>query len=93
MSSISTTKENQKMSDKIDVIARIPRNENEQIYITQTEFMSKTIIHLRIFFKDKNGEYRPSPKGVPIPIDQWESFLEGIQKASFRVAELKNNNS
>lgn len=57
----------------------IEKNKSESIKLSLNEFKGKELLDIRIFYYDKNEDvYKPSKKGISIPIDKSEEFMEKI---------------
>lgn len=56
----------------------IPKNSREQIQVSVKTYMKTEYLDIRLFYKDKEGNYKPSSKGVTIPPDCLEDLLKGL---------------
>jgi hypothetical protein len=64
------------------VVKTIQKNNNEQIKIGVSEFRGNVYIYIRIYFKNKDGEYLPTKKGVNIPLAKYDELVEMMNKLS-----------
>lgn len=56
--------------DKEEILGKLPKNNTEEIQIKKVSKNNKEFLDIRVFWKDKdNGEFKPSQKGVAIPVD------------------------
>jgi len=69
-----------------EVIADVTRSETEVIRISKREFKGVLYLDLRVFFKDKAGEYRPTKKGLTIKKDQVHEVAQAVSIAEERMA-------
>ena len=65
------------------IIGEIERSDSETIRITVEEYKGVKRLDIRIYYKDSEGELKPTKKGVPFK-------LEDIDKLSGLVSEAKN---
>ncbi|KAI9309682.1 transcriptional Coactivator p15-domain-containing protein [Cunninghamella echinulata] len=71
---------------KQEVVEEGERNENGEEYftlsakrrITIRNFNGKKCVDLREYYSDKFGGWKPTSKGLLMPIDQFERFLEFV---------------
>jgi hypothetical protein len=61
-------------------IIEIEKNSREKIRISLSEFKGKKLIDMRIWYVDKEGEYKPSKKGLSISIDKYDELKNAILK-------------
>ena len=56
----------------------IPKNKKDQIRIGLNEYQGKKYLDLRQFYRGDDNEWKPSPKGVTIPVDLYPELLRGV---------------
>ena len=62
-------------------IGRIKRSESEQLTVTIQTFAGSEGIDARVFFKDTDGKWKPTKRGIRIRFDEGEALLRLIAKA------------
>jgi hypothetical protein len=55
--------------------------QNGEIRVHLEEFRGKTLLHIRYYFQDKNGELMPTKKGVTFTPDQLDNLLNLVTEA------------
>lgn len=60
------------------LIGAVGKRSNEQILIGLREFRGARFIDIRAYFETDDGEWRPTKKGVTLPIDAYHDFAEVI---------------
>ena len=63
---------------------KISKNENEEIRVFIEEFHGRQIFNARVFWKDRNGDWWPSKKGISFAVDKLTDFAEAVGP-SFRA--------
>lgn len=71
-----------------DVIADIEKPNGEVIRIQLNEFNDKHYLDLRIHYLADEDEYKPTKKGVSIPVELYGELKEAIAKAEDAIAFL-----
>ena len=56
------------------------KNQNEVIRGTRREFNGREFLDLRVFFKDAQGEFRPTRKGLAFDEELLDDLIELLQK-------------
>jgi Transcriptional Coactivator p15 (PC4) len=67
-----------------DIIAEIDRGRGEVLRIEVSEYKGKKNLNLRIWYTDKDGEKKPTQKGVTISPENYEQLKEAILEAGSR---------
>jgi hypothetical protein len=67
------------------VISEILRNTRERVRVELDEYAGKQLISARIWFFDKDGELRPTSKGLSVDIRHLSALREAIDQAE-RIA-------
>lgn len=64
------------------VVAEIERNKLEKIRITRGSYKETQYLDIRLFFLDpKDGELRPTKKGLTLPVKLLPELIKGLQQA------------
>lgn len=57
----------------------IQMNETNIVRVEISEFKDKKNINVRQWYKDKaTGEYRPTQKGITLPVEKYQELKEAI---------------
>jgi hypothetical protein len=62
-------------------VGDIERNETEVVRVSTEEFKGRKYLDIRVYFENDDGEWKPTKKGVTIPPDKVDAFLELVKKA------------
>lgn len=71
-----------------NVIADIEKPNGEVVRIQLNEFNDKHYLDLRIHYLADEDEYKPTKKGVSIPVELYGELKEAIEKAEDAIAFL-----
>jgi hypothetical protein len=63
------------------VIADFQKNKTEDIKLSLTEYQGHKLIDFRVYYKDKEGESKPTKKGITVNIKFFPELKEAILKA------------
>ncbi|PIW63509.1 MAG: hypothetical protein COW13_01675 [Candidatus Omnitrophica bacterium CG12_big_fil_rev_8_21_14_0_65_50_5] len=67
-------------------LATLPLNSRETLYISLHQYGLRLHLDLRIWCcGQKRGRRRPSRKGITLPQERVEEFMEGLQRAHRRL--------
>ncbi|MDX1958425.1 MAG: transcriptional coactivator p15/PC4 family protein [Leptospiraceae bacterium] len=64
-----------------DIIADIDRGKGEILRIEVSEYKGKKLLNLRIWYTDKEGEFKPTQKGVTVSPEDYEALKNAILDA------------
>ena len=51
---------------------------DEEIRIAVKEFKGKAYVDIRTFWSDESGQFRPSKKGITVPLGLWNEFVSAV---------------
>ncbi|MEW6756377.1 MAG: transcriptional coactivator p15/PC4 family protein [Candidatus Latescibacterota bacterium] len=57
----------------------LPRSHDERLHIGIREHGGHTFADLRLHFRDEEGEWHPTKRGVTVPPRLWGRFLAAVQ--------------
>jgi hypothetical protein len=66
------------------LIKDIDRGKGEVLRIEISEYKGKKLLNLRIWYTDKEGELKPTQKGVTVSPESYEELKEAILEAGSR---------
>ena len=69
---------------EIGIIKDVDKGKGEIIRIEITEYKGKNFLNLRVWYTDKDGEYKPTQKGIAIPPELYEEVKEAMIEAGSR---------
>ena len=61
-------------------MTEINKTDDIIIRISENEYQDHKYIDIRQYYKDDNGEFKPTKKGITFPPDLLEDVIEGLQK-------------
>lgn len=67
------------------LIGEIEKNQSEMIRIAIEEFKGYEFLDIRVYFKDSNGEWKPTKKGVAVPTDKIDTLSGFIREAGEKL--------
>jgi len=69
------------------VVARISKNENQEIRVGVNTFRNMPLIYIRTFTKKKGDadEWSPSRKGISIKVDLYPRLLEAVESLQDQI--------
>jgi len=70
------------------VIGEIPKNNREDIRVTLSNFKGHDLVGARIWFKSKDGEPRPSSKGITVNVKVLPELIGLLEQAEKKAIEL-----
>lgn len=69
------------------LIAEFPKNKTEDFKLFLTEYQGHKLIDFRIYFKDKEGESKPSRKGITLNVKFFPELKQAIAEAENLLKE------
>jgi 2,3-bisphosphoglycerate-independent phosphoglycerate mutase len=57
----------------------IDKNTMEKIRIERTNYKGYDLVSLRVYYQDKAGEWKPSPKGITFKVELLEDIIEALE--------------
>jgi hypothetical protein len=63
------------------VISEFPKNKTEDFRLSLTEYQGHNLIDFRIYFKDNQGESKPTKKGVTVNVKLFPQLKQAIMDA------------
>ena len=56
----------------------IEKNSRESIVVSETEFKGVKLVDVRVFYKDTDGELKPTRKGVSVRVEQVSELVAAL---------------
>ncbi len=63
------------------VISEFQKNKTEDFRLSLTEYQGHNLLDFRIYFKDKEGESKPTKKGVTVNVKLFPQLKQAIMDA------------
>ncbi len=61
------------------VVATIPKpNGREEIRVTLNEYRGRSLVSLRVWYRDAAGEMKPGRSGVNVAVDMLPALVDGL---------------
>ena len=72
----------------------LEKNSRESLVINQSEFKGVKLVDVRVFYKDENGDLKPTKKGVSVRLEQLDTLIKALStvSATARAQELVEEN-
>ena len=65
----------------------LEKNSRESLVIKQTEFKGVKLVDVRVFYKDENGDLKPTKKGVSVRLEQLDALIKALSEVSAAARE------
>ncbi len=62
------------------VIKAIERGPGQQIQVRLTTFRGRDYFDLRNFYLDENDEWRPTKKGIAVPVELYDELMAALRE-------------
>ncbi len=63
------------------LIEEFPKNKTEDFKLSLSEYQGHILLDFRIYYKDKEGESKPTKKGITLNVNLFPEFNQAIMKA------------
>ncbi len=63
----------------VGTMKEIDKNTMEKIRIERTNYKGYDLVSLRVYYQDKAGEWKPSPKGITFKVELLEDIIEALE--------------
>lgn len=70
------------MSEELHLIQSFDRNENECVQLFLKKYNHKYYVDLRIWFKQSEGDLKPTKKGITFTGEQFDDLKKGMDEIS-----------
>ena len=85
---METTETKENIASNVVILAEIQKSDSEIIRISRREYRGVHYIDTRVFFETKkDGQYRPTRKGIVVREDLFGELTEGILQAKEHLRE------
>lgn len=70
-------------------VGEIQKNALEKIIVSTGSYKGYDFVDVRVYYQDKDGEWKPTRKGVAVPPDRLEELIELLKKAQAEALPAK----
>ena len=63
------------------LISEFPKNKTEDFKLSLTEYQGHTLLDFRIYFKNSEGESKPTKKGITVNVKFFPELKQAIMDA------------
>jgi len=71
------------------LISDFPKNKTEDFKLSLTEYQGHTLLDFRIYFKNNEGESKPTKKGITLNVKLFPELKQAILDAEKILTEKK----
>lgn len=71
------------------LIGEVKKGTTKLIRISNEEFMDHRFCDVRIYYKDHNGEWRPTKKGITLHLEDIEGVIDALKNAGKELSIQK----
>jgi len=68
------------------LVQAIDKGLGNRIHIRISEFRERDYLDIRNYYEDDAGEWKPTRKGIAIPVEFYDELMEGLAKAKDTIA-------
>ena len=69
---------------ELGIIRDVDKGKGEIIRVEISEYKGKSYLNLRVWYTDKEGEFKPTQKGIAIPPELYEEVKQAVIEAGSR---------
>ena len=63
-----------------EVVAEMEKSATERIFFSLSEFKGNSYADVRVHYEDSEGEWKPTKKGLTVPVDQFPEFMKHVSE-------------
>jgi hypothetical protein len=67
-------------------VGEIQKNALEKIIVSTGTYKGYDFVDVRVYYQDKDGEWKPTRKGVAVPPDKLEELIDLLKRAQTEIA-------
>ena len=67
----------------------LEKNSRESLVINQSEFKGVKLVDVRVYYKDEEGNLKPTKKGVSVRLNQLDALIKALSEVSATAREQK----
>ncbi|MDP6182984.1 MAG: transcriptional coactivator p15/PC4 family protein [Gammaproteobacteria bacterium] len=77
----------------MDVVSRLPRSDGQEWLIGVVKFRGKDYASARVYYRDDEGNLKPSKHGINVHEELLPEIIKGLQTADDLLTERADGNS
>ena len=63
------------------LVRAIDKGLGSRIHIRLSRFKDRDYLDIRNFYETEDGEWKPTRKGIAVPVDLYDELIEGLTEA------------
>jgi hypothetical protein len=63
------------------LVRAIEKGLGSRIHIRLSKFRDRDYLDIRNFYEAEDGEWKPTRKGIAVPVDLYDELIEGLTEA------------
>lgn len=67
----------------------IPKNSREEIRVYRSNYIGRDLVNIRVFFKDVDGTYKPTRKGIAFRAEQLNEIIDALNTIKKEIEDEK----
>jgi len=69
------------------LVRAIDKGMGNRIHVRLSRFRDRDYLDIRNFYEDDNGDWKPTRKGVAIPVDLYDELMAALAAAKEEIAK------
>ena len=78
--------EQMEQSDEV-LIQAIDKGLGNRIHVRLSRFKERDYLDIRNFYETEDGEWKPTRKGIAVPVEFYDDLMAALQAAKDKIAE------
>ncbi|MGB2983671.1 MAG: transcriptional coactivator p15/PC4 family protein [Candidatus Bipolaricaulia bacterium] len=67
------------------LVRSIDKGLGSQIHIRLSKFRDRDYLDIRNFYETEDGEWKPTRKGIAVPVEFYDELIEGLTEAKGEI--------
>jgi hypothetical protein len=67
------------------LVRSIDKGMGSRIHIRLSKFRDRDYLDIRNFYEADDGEWKPTRKGIAVPVDLYDDLMEGLNAAKAEI--------
>ena len=67
------------------LVRAIDRGLGNRIHVRLSRFRDREYLDIRNFYETEDGEWKPTRKGIAVPVDLYDDLMEGLAAAKEEI--------
>jgi hypothetical protein len=69
------------------LVRSIDKGMGSRIHIRLSKFRDRDYLDIRNFYETDDGEWKPTRKGIAVPVDLYDDLMEGLAAAKEEIGK------